>query len=362
MVEGSPINDHLGLSLQAQFEWHVDEQRIPGAAAAVTLPGRSTYWLSAGFEDLTAMRGMSSNGRFLIYSITKIYLAATVLRLAQQHKLALHDPLSSWCPEIDVPATITVRHLLNHTSGLPDYGSLASYQQAVEGEPKEPWSFDEFLRQTWKGDLAFEPGTGWLYSNIGYMLLGRIIERAACNSLAHALTTEILSPLRLDATLLVSEPAQLQSLVPGYGKTHGKNGMRDIREWYHPGWVSHGVLASTASDVNRFLNALFTGQLLDQRSLSEMLRTTPLSGLPPTLQAEYGLGIACETDTEFGRHYGHDGSGPGYRAVTSHTPQLHNTTITVLCNTDICNPRRISDSLMRIVLHSLKESQFPATG
>jgi D-alanyl-D-alanine carboxypeptidase len=356
MMEGAPFNDHLGLSLQAQFERHIDEQHIGGAAAAVTVPGRATYRLSAGFQDLAATRRTSPDGCFLIYSITKIYLAVTVLRLAQQRKLALDDPLSTWCTDIDVPATITVRQLLNHTSGLPDYGSPASYQQAVEGEPQEPWSFDEFLRQTWKGNLAFDPGTGWLYSNIGYMLLGRIIERAGCNSLAHVLTTEILVPLQLDATLLVSERGQLQTLVPGYSKTHGKNDIRDIREWYHPGWVSHGVLASTASDVNRFLDALFTGRLLDHYHLSEMLRTTPLPGLPPALQAEYGLGIACETDTEFGRHYGHDGSGPGYRVVTSHAPQLHNTTITVLCNTDVCNPRGISDSLMRMVLQTLTES------
>lgn len=347
----------LALTLQAQLERQVDDQHLPGAVAVVTVPGKGRIALTAGFEDLPKTRRMKTNARFLIYSITKIFIGVVVLRLGQKKYLTLDDQLSSWCPEIDIASTITVRQLLNHTSGLPDYGSLVTYQQAVEAELREPWSFDEFLKQTCERGLAFEPGTGGRYSNIGYMLLTRIIERATRKSLGHVLKAEVLTPLQLSATLLVSTPDDLKALVPGYNKAKGKDEMRDVREWYHPGWVAHGVIASTADEVNRFLEALFEGQLLDPQHLSEMLHMVPIPDSPPTVHAGYGLGIACETNAVFGTHYGHEGSGPGYRVIASHAPKLGGTTITVFCNRDECNPRTIADALLLTVFQSLEEAQ-----
>ena len=348
-------DDSLGVSLQAELERNIEDQHIPGAAAVVSIAGKGRFPLGAGFEDLPKTRRIRSNARFLIYSITKTFIGVTILRLVQQNLLTLDDRLSAWCPEINIGSAITIRHLLNHSSGLPDYGCLTTYQNAVLQESIEPWSFDEFMTQTCKRGLAFEPGTSGGYSNIGYMLLTRIIERAACKTFRLALDAEILIPLQLSSTSLISSPEDFQTVTPGYSDTNGKGQLRDVREWYHPGWVAHGVIASTTDDVNRFLEALFDGLLLDSQPLSDMLSMVPIHGRPPISRAAYGLGIASETDALLGTHYGHEGSGPGYRVIASHLPELQSTTIAVFCNKDDCNPRTISDALARTVAQSLKE-------
>ena len=352
-VSSVMVENPLGLILQAELERHIDEHRILGAVAVVSVPGKGRFQLAAGFEDQLKIRRIKPAARFLIYSITKIFIGTAVVRLAQQKCLALDDQLSSWFPEIDVASGITIRQLLTHTSGFPDYGALSNYQRAVDEGPQAPWSFHEFLQQTCPNGLAFEPGQGWAYSNIGYMFLAKIIERVTRSSLSHALQTAILTPLQLSATSLVATPDDLKALTPGYSNTKGGDRMRDVREWYHPGWVAHGVLASTADEVNQFLEALFAGRLLDAEYLTEMLNTVPVPGHPPTVQSGYGLGIASETHVAFGTHYGHEGSGPGFRLIASHAPKVVGTTITVFCNNDQCSSRTISDSLMHTVCQSV---------
>src|SRR5262249_14060628 len=264
------------------------QQDVPGAVVAMTCQCNAPVLLAAGFEDLHRTQPMSTEGRFPIWSISKTFLAVVVLRLAHRKVLALEDRVERWLPESQLARSVTIRQLLNHTSGLPDYGALPLYTQAVR-EHKDPWSYQKFIEHTCTNGLVSDPGQAWRYSNIGYMVLCRIIEVATSRSLAEAIHFEITDPLQLTDTAVVQTSEDFQALMPGYSRyLNPSAAATDVRKWYHPGWVAHGFLASPAADVSRFLHSLFAGELIDAISLIHMLQLVPVPG--PFLVERVGYG------------------------------------------------------------------------
>jgi hypothetical protein len=129
--------------------------------------------------------------------------------------------------------------------------------------------------------LLFEPGQGWAYSNPGYMFLKRVAEESAGVPYRALVAERIARPLGLRRTFVAESIDDLAALAPGRSCALSADGAsRDVREYYHPGWVSHGVVASTASDLVRFLDGLFRGELLSRRSLAQM---TELVDVPRAL-------------------------------------------------------------------------------
>ena len=263
---------------------------------------------------------------FLVYSITKTFTAVLVLNLAEEGLLDLEDSLARWFPRIDRAARITLRQLLNHTAGIPDYGGLAAYHQDVRSSPGEPWPFERFAAETFGKGLLFEPGQGWAYSNPGYMLVKRIVEEVAGASYRTLVSERIARPLGLDRTFVAESPADLAALAPGTSSLLSPDrAPRDVRAHYHPGWVSHGVVASTASGIARFLDGVLNGRLLSRHSLGQMLdlvavpnvegsRSSPLHFSRPS----YGLGVMADPASPWGLLVGHNGGGPCYSASAFH--------------------------------------------
>lgn len=349
--------------LQGTLEDHIHRQQVPGAVAAITRQHSGPLMLAAGFEDLHPTEPMRAEARFPIWSISKTFLAVVVLRLAQQKLLTLEDRLERWLPEIQLAPSITIRQLLNHTSGLPDYGALPLYAQAIR-ERHNPWSFAQFIEYTCTNDAVSDPGEGWRYSNIGYMVLRRIIEVATGQSLAAVIQSEIAGPLQLTQTAVVQRSEDFTSLTPGYSRFLDPSGSAtDVREWYRPGWVAHGFLASSATDVSRFLHSLFAGDLIDAGHLTHMLHLVPVPDESTANKVGYGLGIAGETDPTIGRHFGHGGSGPGYHVIVSYVPALcdRRTTIAVFCNSDEGEPKKISDALLHVLFRYFHDRQSVQT-
>jgi D-alanyl-D-alanine carboxypeptidase len=159
---------------------------VPGAALLEildrTLEGRGAGGIAVvtgdGARADAVWRPGSSRDEpgYLAYSITKTFTATVVLQLRDAQRLSLDDPLARWFPGIDRSERISLRQLLDHTAGIPDYGSLTSYHDAVRASPSVPWSFERFAAETFEKGLRFEPGSSWAYSNPGYMLLKRIAE------------------------------------------------------------------------------------------------------------------------------------------------------------------------------------------
>ena len=251
---------------------------------------------------------MDEHGRHLVYSVTKTFLGVLCLRL----ELDLDAPVATWIDDDRLPR-VSLRQLLNHTSGIPDYGRLPAYADAVRDSSSEPWSDEELLARALAAGSDFEPGTGWAYSNTGYLLVRRIVDAAAVGGLAGALERELLGPLGLAETSLALEPADLDGLVPGWSTQIG-NGRQDVRGRYHPCWVGHRTLASTHADQHRFWTALAQGELCDLARLTEAVEIG--FDAPGFWRPSYGLGVMTDPGRPGGLLIGHGGGGPGYAAAT----------------------------------------------
>lgn len=270
---------------------------------------------------------------FLAYSITKTFTAALILELCEEGQLSLDDRLASWFPHIAHADRISLRHLLNHTAGIPDYGGIRAYHESVKSSPSAPWSFERFAAETFDKGLLFEPGEGWAYSNPGYMLLKRVAEEVTRMSYRALIADRIARPLGLPRTVVAESISDLAALAPGTSSALSLDGApRDLRENYHPGWVSHGVVASTASDLVRFLDGLFRGELLSRHSLAQMteLVVVPTDSAASAEQdrpsrhgrPSYALGLMGDPASPWGLIVGHNGGGPCYSASAYHALDL----------------------------------------
>ena len=289
----------------------------------------------AGERLLTQWIPQSDNEpKFLAYSITKTFIAALVLRLCEEGTMRLEDPLARWFPRIDRADQINVRQLLNHTAGIPDYGGSVAYHASVRSVPSVPWSFARFAAETFDKGLSFEPGDGWAYSNPGYMLVKLIAEKEAGASLRDLVADRIARPLELFNTFVPESVEDLATLAPGTSRQLASDeDPRDLRYCYHPGWVSHGVVASTSSDLVRFLDGLFQGQFLSQTSLARMLELVVVPGAEPDQyrgQPSYGLGLMGDPASPWGLVVGHNGGGPCYSASAFHAVGLGGASICVM--------------------------------
>ena len=197
--------------------------------------------------------------------------------------------------------------------------------------PETPWSYDDFAAWTWRRGLRFEPGTRFEYSNPGYMLVREIVEQAGGAGYAELVRDRIARPLGLRRTRVVASIADLRELAPAASRLVSPDGSeRDVRACYHPGWVSHGVVASTASEIAVFAHAFFGGALVSAGSLREATSLGPVLEAPPQWREPgYGLGVMGDRASRFGPLFGHNGGGPGYDASVFSTPALRGRRTTV---------------------------------
>jgi D-alanyl-D-alanine carboxypeptidase len=197
-----------------------------------------------------------------------------------------------------------------------------------------PWSFERFATETFAKGLLFAPGEGWAYSNPGYMLVKWIVEDVTGSSYRTLVAERIARPFGLGRTFVPESIDDLASLAPGTSFLLASDGSpRDVRAHCHPGWVSHGVVASTPSEIVRFFDGLFRGDFLSRDSLNQMLELVPVftaSSPSPTAEESplrpgkpgYGLGLMGDPASPWGLTVGHNGGGPCYSASAFHAFDL----------------------------------------
>lgn len=303
----------------------------PGAAVAVSIDGEIRAG-GVGFADLDARDPLPGDAQFPLYSITKTYLAIAIQRLAEAGRIGLDDRLATVLPDRAPAQPVTLRQLLNHTAGVPDYEGTPSYSADLRRDPTTPWTTDQFLERTLGDGLLFDPGSGWRYSNIGYLLLRLVIERVTGSSLRDALHGLVIDPLALRDTTVITSLADLQACSPGFsGQLVDAGTLGDVRPGYDPGWVSHGLVGATASDVARLFDALVSGRIISEASLTAMSRPV----LVPTehrwiRKPAYGLGMMIDADSPYGLVVGHAGGGPGYATAAFHFPDVNGEAVTIV--------------------------------
>ena len=305
-------------ALQRQLDGVV-ETGTPGMVALVR-SGHQTWQGASGLGDLATKRPARAGDRFRIGSVTKSFVATVALQLVGEDKLGLDDHLERWLPGL-VPNgdDITVRQLLNHTSGLYDYTDDLP-------EPPRPFQPRELVAIATGHRPLFAPGNRFSYSNTNYILAGLVIERAGGQPLATQLQQRIFGPLDLgDTELPVTEQALASPYVHGYAPrdkdwrvTDGPAGLLDVTKM-DPSWAwAAGAMVSTTADLAHFYQALLGGQLLDPKQLQAM-QTTVDASQQFGHGVRYGLGLTllrpgCATDL-----WGHGGALAGYRTTAFST-------------------------------------------
>ena len=326
----SPETTILCARLANSVQQVLTKTATPGASVALLLDGQPFFVSAVGFCDLEETTSLDPSARFYLYSITKSLIAAAILQLGEQGRLVLDDPVQRYLPQGTLETLVTLRQLLNHTGGLPDYGALPAYVADLKSDPTHPWTDDHFLRMTLAQGLLFPPGAGWAYSNIGYLLLRRVVETVWQSSLRAALHSLLFAPLGLQQTYVAQTLEDAEALTPGYSSYLGSaDSLSDIRPVYHPGWVAHGVVVAPAREAAYLIDALFNGRLLSPASLAAMLAWVDVRVDHPLFRRPaYGLGVMIDPASRFGLMVGHGGGGPGYSTGGLHLPNVHGRRIT----------------------------------
>ncbi|MDO8802147.1 serine hydrolase [Phenylobacterium sp.] len=232
------------------------------------------------------------------WSFTKTILAAAALGLVERGRLSLDEAFPG--------KPYTLRQLLGHRAGLPDYGGIPDYHQAVK-RGDAPWNRAEFMSRTEAERLRYPPGDGWAYSNIGYLLVAEAVERGADEALPEALEHLVFGPLGATAKVAMT-PEDLAGVEMG----------ADMG--YHPGWVAHHLVVGTPGSAARVLHGLMTDGLLLPESLAAMTQAHPLPGseYPPFAMAAYGLGLMAPLTDRGWPAFGHTGNGPDSEIAVYH--------------------------------------------
>ncbi|MFH8381633.1 serine hydrolase domain-containing protein [Kitasatospora sp. NPDC018058] len=309
-------------SAEGRADWAAADAALAGltgprygtsALAAVRENGRLVWRNATGVADLATALPADPEGRFRIGSTTKTFVATTLLQLVGERRLDLDDRLECLLPGIVPNSTgITVRQLLNHTSGVADYTKDPAFefseQDWLTARRFKPYSLQDLVDIADKYPPAFPPGQDWRYSNTNYVLIGMIIEKLTGRSWQEEVTRRIIRPLHLTGT---SMPGN-SPFIPGphaHGYLKTDTGPVDVT-LLNPSMAGPaGGAVSTTADLTTFIGALLDGRLLRPTELAAMQQTSSFGA-----GRSYGLGLQ-RLDTPCGTFWGHAGGIPGYNTL-----------------------------------------------
>ena len=320
--------ESLAESLSRTLDDAVMDQRLP--SVSLYYENGSTgevLSLQAGHGSTQPQAAeITEASRYQIASNGKVFTAVAIQRLAEQGLLNLDDLVSEWLPQALQPGAasldgVTVRMLLNHTSGLPDYLQELDYLDQFTQTPGLVWSLADTLAYVVDAPVTNAPGAAHNYSNTNYALLGAVIEQATEQSLAEAMRFWVLDPARLTNTYSSGEQRGQPPLIEGYhdqtGQVlfQGQGAIVSARPWSETHWFADAPVQATPRDMVRFMRALFVEeQLLSSDALDEMLD-------PALPGVSYGLGIIVGRTSSGAPVYMHGGSIWGYRSEMFHLPE-----------------------------------------
>lgn len=270
----------------------------PALEVAVVRDGKLAY--DRGFGAATVQT------RFPIASVTKLLTAVAVMQLVEQHRIDLDAKVATYLPSAPYASQITVRQLLNHTSGLWNYGD-AAFNSGWVSKPTTP---AKILSIVAAHPLDFAPGTKWAYSNSGYVVLGLLVERVSGQTLAAYEQQHIFAVAGMHDTTFGSAP--VGTMAVGHMTPNGPPSPP-----YDPSWVfACGDAVSTAADLARFDIALMDGKLLSPATFARMQRHP----IPTTIGGSQGLGVMM--NAALGMNFvGHHGGIPGFAAEDEMAPK-----------------------------------------
>ncbi len=352
------IDPQLAAALNRVLDQTIANRSTPGVVRAVTLPGYQTWRAARGVADRHTGLAMDPRYKVRVASVTKLFVATVVLQLVEEQRLALDAPVVQWLPAL-VPSapTLTIRHLLNHTSGLWDYLD-GPFLQRVQRDPQRRWTPRALVDYALRHPPHFAPGARgrWHYSNTNYVLLGLLVEQVTKRSLAHEIRWRVLDRVGLRQTVVAPDEAVPGRLVHGYAGTKDLTHLNLSYAW------ASGNIVSTVDDLGRFVRALFGGRLLQPATLARMyswIDTRHALGVP---ELSYGLGVMrhrlpVRHDSQGGQRpaaasvvLGHIGNLGGYRSAVWYVP-ASGITIALSLNQGGVSPVPLTTRVLEVILN-----------
>ena len=332
----------LKKELQAKLEeWH-KAGKFPGATLGVVLANGESFGLSVGYSDRDAKTPMKPTDRMLAGSTGKTFAAATALQLVKEGKIGLDDKIEKylgkepWFSRVANAKDITVRMLMNHTSGLVRYEFKKEFTDFLTANPYKVWTPEDRLAYLFDAPAPFEAGKGWDYSDTNYIVLGMIIERVTGKKFYDEARNRFIRTFKLKGTIAQEGPV-MPGVVQGYAGPSNPFGGKDAMiengrfvvnpqlEWTGGGW------ASTSEDLARWAKLYFEGKAFDNALMPQVLDgvAAPMLGR----ETKYGLCVIIRK-TAAGTTYGHSGFFPGYLTDMMYFPE-QKIAIAVQVNTSV---------------------------
>jgi D-alanyl-D-alanine carboxypeptidase len=294
----------------------------------VVLADGESFGLAVGYSDRDAKTPMKPTDRMLAGSTGKTFAAALALQLVKDGKIGLDDKVEKylgnapWYGRLPNAKDITIRQLMNHTSGLVRYEFKKEFTDFLTANPYKVWTPEDRLAYLFDSKAEFEAGKGWDYSDTNYIVLGMIIEKVTGKVFFDEAMKRYVKKLKLSNTIPQTGP-ELKGVIQGYAGPNNPFGGKDRMiengkfivnpqlEWTGGGW------ASTGEDLAKWAKALYEGKAVDASMVAMMVDGVP-SKLGPNVK--YGLG-AIIRPTQAGLTYGHSGFFPGYLTDMTYFPE-----------------------------------------
>ena len=344
--------------LQAALDEWRESSETAGAVLAIDAPDQETLILVSGVSDIEAGTPLTPHNRFRIGSITKTFVAAVVLQLAQEGLLTLEDPLSAYVPDFPDAENITIRHLLSHQSGIFDFEFAPGIMEEAFQDPTSVWTSQDVIEVAISQEPHFTPGTDYAYSSTNFTLLGMIVEAATGNSLNAEMDRRIFKPLGLTNTFLAGGEEVPEGVIHGYGTLPDGTNF-DIAEipntvFDTASWAT-GSMVSSARDVAHWAKTFYSGkgEIVDNDIMDEMLTFEPSFG--PSSSVSHGLGV-FRYETPVGMALGHTGTWFGFSSRMMYFPDL-DVSLVVLVNQHFMDTSPIADAAMEIVTGASVDGQ-----
>jgi CubicO group peptidase (beta-lactamase class C family) len=332
----------------------VDRPDSPGCALGVVAAGRIAYARGYGFASLEQQVPITPHTVFDLGSTSKQVTSASVALLVLDGKLSLEDDVRKYLPELpDYGKTITVRRLLDHTSGLRDYTDVLSY----DGHHEEDWTTaaEGLEAMTRQKELNFPPGTEFRYTNSGHFLASILVQRVSGKSLRAFAAERLFGPLGMTATTYFDDHTLVvPRRATGYAPREGGGFETSMSDWEQ---VGDGGVQSSIEDLVKWADELETGKVGGKALLDMMHTSGRLNDGTPT---GYGLGLFMRT------HRGlnlvtHGGAWAGFRANLLRVPERHVAAI-VLCNVASANTEKLGLAAIDAALDALPAADRPPAG
>ncbi|WP_330300995.1 serine hydrolase domain-containing protein [Streptomyces sp. NBC_00503] len=318
------LTPEVARKLDAVVRKVLAETKVPGVQVSLSAPGKGEYVRAFGVADKATGQPMTDSMLMRIGSETKTFTVTALLKLVDEGKIGLDDPIGKYIDGVPNGDRITLRQLAEMRSGLFNYSADDGFYKALTSDPRRPFTPQELLAYSFKHPVLFEPGAKFYYCNTNLILLGLVVEKISGQSLADNITKEVIEPAGLKHTLFPTGAEFPSPHAQGYTDQTATGKVEDSADW-DPSWGwAAGAMISDLADLRTWARVLATGELLTPATQAQRLKV--IQALP---DAGYGLGIF-----KIAGWVGHNGSLPGYGSLTVYLPESK-ATMVVLLNTDI---------------------------